>query len=60
MEIPYIFGQAGTDAAMPKSWPRAPVNAAERALSDAMLGYWTSFAKTGQPSAEGAAAWVTD
>jgi para-nitrobenzyl esterase len=58
MEIPYIFGQAGTDAAMPKSWPRAPVNAAERALSDAMLGYWTSFAKTGQPSAEGAAAWA--
>ncbi|WP_447764141.1 carboxylesterase/lipase family protein [Sphingopyxis panaciterrae] len=58
IEIPYIFGQAGTDAEMPKSWPRAPVNAEEAALSDALLGYWTSFAKTEQPSAKGAAAWA--
>lgn len=55
MEIPYIFGQAGSDAPMPKSWPRAPVDAAEAALSDALLGYWTSFARTGRP--EGAVAW---
>lgn len=57
MEVPYIFGQVGADAVLPKAWPRAPVNADERALSDAMLGYWTAFAKTGQPSAKGAAAW---
>ena len=57
MEIPYIFGQVGADAALPEAWPRAPVNADEAALSDALLGYWTSFAKTGRPSASGAAAW---
>ncbi|SEH13840.1 para-nitrobenzyl esterase [Sphingopyxis sp. YR583] len=57
MEIPYIFGQVGADAVLPKAWPRAPVNAAETALSDALLGYWTSFAKTGKPAVKGAAEW---
>lgn len=57
MEIPYVFGQVGADAALPKSWPRAPVNGTEAALSDALLAYWTSFAKSGQPSARGGVTW---
>jgi len=53
-EIPYAFG---TMARAPEAWPRAPDTPAERALSDAMLGYWTSFARSGTPSAEGQPAW---
>lgn len=58
IEIPYIFGLVGADANLPGDWPRAPVSAAEGALSDAMLGYWTSFAKTGRPEAKGAPIWA--
>ena len=56
-EVPYMFGAAGTDAMLPARWPRPPVDAAERRLSDAMLGYWTSFAKRGYPSAPGEQIW---
>ncbi len=57
MEVPYVFGQVGATAILPQNWPRPPVNDAEAALSDALIGYWTSFAKTGRPSAAGEAAW---
>lgn len=57
-EIPYVFGTAGTGAPLPPNWPRPPVNAAEAALSDAMASYWTSFAKTGVPSAPGQPVWA--
>ena len=53
-EIPYVFG---TMALTAKAWPKAPDNAAERELSNAMLSYWSSFAKTGVPSAEGQPDW---
>jgi para-nitrobenzyl esterase len=53
-ELPYVFGTA---AATPPLWPRIPPFPKERALSDAMVGYWTSFAKTGKPEAQGAPAW---
>jgi para-nitrobenzyl esterase len=55
-ELPYVFGAfEGT----PPAWPRIPDTAAERKLSDAMLGYWTSFARSGKPQAAGAPDWPT-
>jgi para-nitrobenzyl esterase len=53
-EIPYVFG---TMWSAPPAWPRAPDTPEEHALSDAMLGYWTSFARDGVPRAEGQPAW---
>jgi para-nitrobenzyl esterase len=53
-ELPYVFG--GFDSAGPH-WPKAPETPRERDLSDAMIGYWTSFVRTGQPQAANAPAW---
>jgi len=53
-EIPYMFGTLGRT---PPRWPKAPDTADEARLSDAMIGYWTSFARTGRPDAAGEAAW---
>jgi para-nitrobenzyl esterase len=53
-DVPYMFGTM--DRTSPR-WPKAPATAKEAALSDAMIGYWTSFARTGRPQATGAAAW---
>jgi para-nitrobenzyl esterase len=45
-ELPYVFGSfAGT----PPHWPKVPDKPQERSFSDAMIGYWTSFARTGRP-----------
>ncbi|SFQ68983.1 para-nitrobenzyl esterase [Amycolatopsis arida] len=40
-------------------WPNllGPLDGAQRRLSDAMVGYWTSFAHTGTPAAPGAPDW---
>ncbi|MFZ0268365.1 carboxylesterase/lipase family protein, partial [Caulobacter sp.] len=54
-DIPYMFGTM--DRTSPR-WPKAPATPDEARLSDAMVGYWTSFARTGQPQAAGAAAWA--
>jgi len=51
-ELPYVFG---TLTPLPPRWPAMPES--DRPLSDAMLGYWTSFARTGVPSAANAPAW---
>ncbi|RYD51266.1 MAG: carboxylesterase family protein [Sphingomonadales bacterium] len=51
-ELPYVFG---TIDKLPPRWPAIPVE--DQPLSDAMLGYWASFAKTGTPSAPNAPAW---
>jgi para-nitrobenzyl esterase len=54
-EIPYVFG---TFDGTPPLWPKIPRTADEYALSDAMIDYWTSFAKTGRPKARTAPAWT--
>ena len=53
-ELPYVFGTAGR---APPLWPQVPGTAAETALSDAMLDYWTSFARSGEPSAKNQPQW---
>jgi para-nitrobenzyl esterase len=53
-ELPYLFG---TMDGTPPRWPKVPATPAEAKLSDAIVGYWTSFARTGQPQAEGEAKW---
>ncbi len=53
-ELPYVFGTLDRTTSF---WPKAPATPAEAKLSDIMLGYWTSFARTGQPEAAGAPAW---
>jgi para-nitrobenzyl esterase len=47
-ELPYVFG---TFDGTPPLWPKVPETARERRLSDAMIGYWSSFARTGRPQA---------
>ena len=41
---------------MPANWP-VPDGPKEKALSDAMISYWTSFARTGVPKAPGQPDW---
>ncbi|MGH7070556.1 MAG: carboxylesterase family protein, partial [Acetobacteraceae bacterium] len=53
-ELPYVFG---TFDATPPIWPKVPASPHETALSDAMLDYWTSFARTGSPRAANAPDW---
>lgn len=57
-EIPYVFGQVGPGAPALPNWPGAR-GAAEEALSDAMISYWASFARTGVPTAPGEPDWPT-
>ena len=56
-ELPYVFGQVGESAALGPNWPRPPLTSAESQLSDALLGYWTSFVRDGVPTASGMPAW---
>jgi para-nitrobenzyl esterase len=53
-EIPYVFGTASRT---PPYWPKIPDDVTNRRLSDAMLGYWASFARSGTPVANGQSAW---
>ena len=53
-ELPFVFG---TYEHLPPFWPKPPADAAQAALSDAMVGYWTSFARTGVPQAPGQPDW---
>jgi para-nitrobenzyl esterase len=55
-ELPYVFGTL--DRTLPL-WPKIPATAEERKLSDAMIGYWSSFARTGRPVAAHEPAWPT-
>lgn len=53
-EIPYAFGTLHRTA---PDWPAVPETPVEAALSDAMVGYWASFARDGVPVADGFPAW---
>lgn len=53
-EIPYMFGAIGNTT---PTWPEIPDTPRERRLSDAMVGYWSSFAKDGAPRAKGEHDW---
>jgi para-nitrobenzyl esterase len=53
-ELPYMFGTADRT---PVNWPKIPDNAGERNLSEAMLDYWASFARSGLPTAAGQPQW---
>lgn len=54
-ELPFVFGNM-TPGDVPQLWP-LPDGAEDRALSDAMLDYWTSFARDGTPSIAQGPAW---
>jgi para-nitrobenzyl esterase len=47
-ELPYVFGDFDRTT---KLWPKIPPTPQETRISDAMIGYWTSFARTGHPQA---------
>ena len=52
------FGAAGRLPQLEANWPW-PLGPGEKALSDAMIAYWTSFARTGVPKAPGQPDWPT-
>jgi para-nitrobenzyl esterase len=51
-ELPYVFGNLLADG--PLGAPFGPV---DRQLSDTMMSYWTSFAKSGNPNSTAAPQW---
>jgi len=53
-ELPYVFGTFG---GTPPLWPKVPATPEETKLSDAMIGYWSSFARTGRPQAASEPDW---
>jgi para-nitrobenzyl esterase len=53
-ELPYVFG---TLDGTPPLWPKIPATPQETKLSDAMVGYWSSFARTGKPKAANEPDW---
>lgn len=57
-EIPFVFARIGRGAPILANWPRAQ-GPAEEALSNAMIAYWTSFARSGVPKAPGRPDWPT-
>ena len=54
-EIPYVFGNPDRT---PPRWPKIPDTPVERELSDAMMAYWASFARTGEPTAPDQPDWT--
>lgn len=54
-ELPYVFGTF--DRLGPK-WPAPPATQAEQSFSDAMAGYWASFAASGKPKSKGQPQWA--
>jgi para-nitrobenzyl esterase len=53
-ELPYVFGTAQRT---PPRWPKVPSTTTESKLSDAMIDYWTSFMRSGEPSAANQTRW---
>jgi para-nitrobenzyl esterase len=56
-ELPYIFSRLGQLATIAPNWPLPPPSNEEAQLSAAMLSYWTSFVRTGAPTATGEPPW---
>ena len=53
-ELPFVFG---TFDGTPPHWPKIPAAPVETRLSTAMIGYWSSFARTGRPEAANEPDW---
>jgi para-nitrobenzyl esterase len=53
-ELPYVWDNL--DRITP-AWPKMPDTPQEAALGEAMIDYWTSFARSGHPEAAHAPAW---
>ncbi len=53
-ELPFVFGTFG---ATPANWPKIPATPQETSVSEAMIGYWTSFARAGKPQAANQLDW---
>jgi para-nitrobenzyl esterase len=53
-EVPYEFGVLNH---LPPYWPKMPQTSQEWAFSDLVMGYWTSFARSGRPDVANAPAW---
>jgi para-nitrobenzyl esterase len=54
-ELPFVFG---TLSATTPNWPKIPATPQETKLSEAMIGYWTSFARDGRPQATNEPNWT--
>src|SRR3546814_10810843 len=54
-ELPYVFGTADRT---PPRWPKVPNYSADLKLSEAMRGYWASFARSALPKAAGQPDWT--
>lgn len=50
-EVQYLFD-------IPVIVPAPPLDSEQEELADAMVDYWTAFAKTGQPNAKGEPSWA--
>jgi para-nitrobenzyl esterase len=55
-EIQYIFPVANPPG-FGLNLPQTPLNGNQRRLSDKMVGYWTEFAKSGDPNGNGSPHW---
>ena len=53
-ELPYLFATMRTT---PPNWPAIPDTQGETRISDAMIDYWTSFARSGRPASDHGPVW---
>ncbi|MDR3528096.1 MAG: carboxylesterase family protein [Rhizomicrobium sp.] len=53
-EVPFVFGTWDRTSTV---WPKIPPTQTEQRLSEAMTGYWTSFARDGRPGATAQPPW---
>lgn len=56
-EVPGLPYAASHGFELPYLFTSVPLAAPQRELADRMTGYWTAFARTGVPAADGAPAW---
>jgi para-nitrobenzyl esterase len=56
-ELPFVFGHVGKAALLPINWPR-PDGKSDQSLSDAMIDYWSGFARAGVPTGSGLPRWL--